>query len=561
MTESDARGPSDFIREIVREDIRTGKHGGRVHTRFPPEPSGYLHIGHAYAICISFGIAQEFGGLTNLRFDDTNPVKEDVEYVNAIQQDIRWLGFDWGDRLYFASDYFDQLYDFAEQLIHQGVAYVCDLDQDEIREYRGTLTEAGRNSPYRERTVDENLDLFRRMRAGEYPDGARTLRAKIDMAAPNIVLRDPVLYRIKHAHHDRTGDKWCIYPMYDYTHCISDSIEGITHSLCSLEFVANRDLYDWTLDQLGIFHSRQYEFGRQGLTYTIMSKRHLIRLVEEGHVRGWDDPRMPTVAGMRRLGCTPESIRTFARALGISRTNSSADIAMLEHYIRQDLNEISPRRFGILRPLKLVIDNYAEGQVEEMDALTHPARPEMGTRPVPFSREIWIESSDFMEDPPRKYYRLAPGQEVRLRFAYLVTCTGVVKDEDGNIVEVHCTYDPATKGGDAPDGRKVRGTIHWLSAAHAVPVEVRLYDRLFATENPYEAEEGQDFISNLNPSSLEIVADALVEPSLADAPAGSRYQFERHGYFCVDPDSTAGRPVFNRTVSLRDSWAKMVRKA
>ena len=557
MTETDATTSSDFIREIIRKDIKTGKYGGRVHTRFPPEPNGYLHIGHAYAICISFGIAAEFGGLTNLRFDDTNPIKEDVEYVEAIQEDVRWLGFDWGDRLYYASDYFDQLYDYAVQLIKQGQAYVCDLSQDEVREYRGTLTEPGRNSPYRERSAEENLDLLGRMRAGEFSDGARTLRAKIDMASPNMVMRDPVLYRIKHASHHRTGDKWCIYPMYDFTHCLSDSIEGITHSLCSLEFVPNRELYDWILESLGGFHSRQYEFGRMGLTYTVMSKRLLARLVAERRVDGWSDPRMPTLSGMRRLGYTPEAIRAFARAAGINRTNSTADVALLEHFVRDDLNERCQRRFGVLNPLKLVITNYPQGQVEELEALNHPGNPDMGTRHVPFSRELWIEESDFMEDPPRKYYRLSPGSEVRLRFAYLVTCTDLIKDASGQVVEVHCIYDPETRGGDAPDGRRVRGTIHWVSAEHAVPAEVRLYDRLFAKEDPYEGPEGGDFIDNLNPDSLQVLQAAYVEPSLADAPVGSRWQFERHGYFCVDPDSSAKRRVFNRTVALRDTWAKI----
>ncbi len=543
----------DFIRTIVEEDLRTNKHGGRVHTRFPPEPNGYLHIGHAKAICIDYGIAEDYGGLYNLRFDDTNPSKEDLEYVESMKRDIRWLGFDWGDREYYASDYFDQLYEYAVQLIKMGKAYVCDLSPDEMREYRGTPTEPGRDSPYRNRSVEENLDLFERMRAGEFDEGSRTLRAKIDMAAPNFLMRDPVIYRILKVPHQRTGDKWCIYPMYDFTHCLSDSLEGITHSLCSLEFENNRELYDWYLDTLDVFRSHQYEFSRLFLSYTTVRKRRLLPLIQAGIVSGWDDPRMPTLAGMRRRGYTPQSIRAFCDAIGVSKANSLIDYAMLEHFVRQDLDARAPRVMGVLNPLKVIIDNYPEGQVEEMTAYTHPSYPERGTRPVPFSRELWIERDDFMEDPPRKFYRLGPGREVRLRYAYFVTCVGVDKDADGQVVALHCTYDPATRGGDAPDGRKVRGTIHWVSAAHAVPAEVRLYDRLFKVENPDEG----DPLDNVNRDSRVVLASCYVEPSLADAPSGEVYQFERQGYFCVDPDSQPGRPVFNRTVELRDTWAKI----
>lgn len=546
---------TDFIREIVREDIRTGRYGGRVHTRFPPEPNGYMHIGHAKAFSISFGVAEDFGGKTNLRFDDTNPIKEDVEYVESIMEDIQWMGYQW-DKLCYASDYFSQLYEYAIQLIQMGKAYVCDLSPDELREYRGTLTEPGRNSPYRDRSVEENLDLFHRMRNGEFEEGSRTLRAKIDMASPNVVMRDPVLYRILYHDHHRTGDQWCIYPMYDFTHCLSDSIEGITHSLCSLEFENNRELYDWILETLGVYQPHQYEFARLGLNYTVMSKRYLRRMVEEGLVEGWDDPRMPTLSGMRRRGYTPESIRDFLAAAGISKANSTADYAMLEHHVRQDLNDRVERRFGVVDPIKLIIDNYPDDQVEEMEALNHPAKPEMGTRTVPFSKELWIERQDYMEDAPRKFYRLTPGREVRLRFAYYVTCTHAVKDEAGDVVEVHCTYDPATRGGDSPDGRKVRGTIHWLSAQHAVPVHVRMYDRLFAVEDPYDVPEGGDFVDNINEDSLTIVDDAYVEPSLADAQPGAKYQFERQGFFCVDTTSTPDQLVFNLTVAMRDSWGK-----
>jgi glutaminyl-tRNA synthetase len=546
--------PSNFIREMIDEDIRTGRFGGRVHTRFPPEPNGYLHIGHAKAIILDFGIAEDYGGLYNLRFDDTNPAKEEVEYVEAIKRDVRWLGFDWGDRLYYASDYFEQLYQYAEELIKKGKAYVCDLSPDEVREYRGTLTEPGRNSPYRDRSVEENLDLFRRMRAGEFPDEARTLRAKIDMASPNIIMRDPVMYRILHESHHRTGDTWCIYPLYDYTHCISDSIEGITHSLCTLEFENNRALYDWFLDELELYHPQQIEFARLNFSYMLMSKRKLRQLVEEGHVNGWDDPRMPTLSGLRRRGYTPQAIRTFMDRAGVSKANSVADIAMLEHALREDLNQRAPRAFGVLDPLKVVIDNYPPGLVEGMDAVNNPEDASMGTRKVPFSRELYIERDDFMEAPPKKFWRLAPGREVRLRYAYFITCTGVVKDpETGEFTEVHCTYDPETRGGSAPDGRRVKGTLHWVSAAHALDVEVRMYDRLFTAENPSEG----DFRDHLNPDSLVIVGYAKVEPSLRSAGPGNIYQFERKGYFCVDQDSTDERLVFNLTVPLRDTWARI----
>ncbi|HHX45503.1 MAG TPA: glutamine--tRNA ligase/YqeY domain fusion protein [Chloroflexi bacterium] len=554
----EAGAPSDFIRDIIREDIATGKYGGRVHTRFPPEPNGHLHIGHARSICLNFGVAQEFGGKCNLRFDDTNPSKEEVEYVEAIQEDVRWLGFDWDDRLSFASDYFEQLYAFAEQLILKGKAYVCDLSPDEVREYRGTLTEPGRNSPYRDRSIEENLDLFRRMRAGEFPEGSRTLRAKIDMASPNIVMRDPVLYRIMKAPHHRTGDTWVIYPLYDFTHCLCDSLEGITHSLCTLEFENNRALYDWILDTLELYHPQQIEFAWLLLTYTVLSKRRLRQLVEGGYVSGWDDPRMPTLAGLRRRGYTPESIRTLCSLANVSRAISVVDIGLLEHCIRQDLNQRAPRVMGVLRPLKVIIDNYPEGQVEYLEAINNPEDPSAGTRQVPFSRELYIEQEDFREEPPPKYYRLAPGREVRLRYAYFITCTGVERDPNsGEIVALHCTYDPATRGGDAPDGRRPKATLHWVSAPHAVQAEVRLYDRLYTVPDPLDREG--DFKDYLNPHSLEVLTDARVEPGLADAPVGARYQFERQGYFCVDPDSTPERRVFNLTVPLRDTWAKIER--
>ncbi len=565
MTEPEPTS-KDFIREAVEEDLRTGRYD-HVHTRFPPEPNGYLHIGHAKAISITYGIAEDYGGLYNLRFDDTNPVKEETEYVDGIMADIRWLGFDWEDRLFYTSDYFEQLYQYAVLLIEKGLAYVDDLSPDEIREYRGTLTEPGRNGPYRERSVAENLDLFASMRAGEFPDEACVLRAKIDMASPNINMRDPVMYRILHAEHHRTGDAWCIYPMYDYSHPICDAIEGITHSLCSLEYEDHRPLYDWFLEQLGVWENppRQIEFARYGLTYTVVSKRKLLRLVNEGHVKDWDDPRMPTLSAMRRRGYTPQAIRAFCDGVGVSKTNTAIDIAFLEHCVRDDLNERCNRRMGVLRPLKLVIDNYPEGQVEEMEAINHPLDPERGTRLVPFSRELYIERDDFMEEPVRKFYRLAPGREVRLRYAYLVTCIDVVKDASGEVIEVHCTYDPATRGGDAPDGRKVRGTLHWVSAAHAVDAEVRLYDRLFTQENPEDVEEvdathPKDFTTTVNPDSLEVLTSCKVEPSLAGAATGSRTQFERKGYFCVDPDSSKGGLVFNETVSLRDTWAKIQAK-
>ncbi len=528
-------------------------------TRFPPEPNGYLHIGHAKAICLDFGLADEFGGHTNLRFDDTNPEKEDVEYVDSIMEDVQWLGFHW-DGLYYASDYFDQLYQWAVQLIKDGKAYVDDLSAEEIRQYRGTLTEPGKNSPYRDRSVEENLELFERMKAGEFPDGSRVLRAKIDMASPNLNMRDPVMYRILHAEHHRTGNKWCIYPMYDFAHGQSDSIEKITHSMCSLEFADHQPLYNWFIQQLGIFPSQQIEFDRLSLTYTIMSKRKLRRLVEEGHVRGWDDPRMPTLSGMRRRGYTPEAIRNFVSAAGVSRTNGIVELAMLEHYVREDLNRRAPRVMAVLRPLKVVLDNYPESQVEEMEAINNPEDQSAGTRKLPFSKVLYIEQDDFREDPPKGYFRLSPGREVRLRYGYLVTCTSVLKNEKGEVVEVHCRYDPATRGGNTPDGRKVKSTIHWVSAAHAVGAEVRLYDNLFTKENPDDAEEGKDFVSNLNPNSLEVLRHAKLEPSLANVTPGTRYQFERLGYFCADPDSAPGKPVFNRTVALKDTWAKVEKK-
>ena len=553
--------PSHFIRNIVIGDLQQNKNGGRIHTRFPPEPNGYLHIGHAKSICLNFGLAGEFGGLCNLRFDDTNPSKEDVEYVESIKEDVRWLGFDWGDREYFASDYFAQLYQFAIQLIKAGKAYVCDLNGEQIREYRGTLTEPGKNSPYRERSVEENLDLFERMKVGEFPDGARTLRAKIDMASPNLNMRDPVMYRILHATHHRTGDEWCVYPTYDFAHGQSDSIEGITHSLCTLEFEDHRPLYDWFLEQLNIHHPQQIEFARLNLSYTALSKRKLLQLVQQGHVSGWDDPRMPTLAGFRRRGYTPEAIRTFCERIGVAKRNSMVDIAMLEHCLREDLNKRAPRVMAVLRPLKVVIDNYPEGQVEELDAVNNPEDPSMGTRKVSISREIYIEQDDFREEPPKGFFRLSPGREVRLRYAYIVRCIGVVKDtETGEIKEIHCTYDPETKSGLSQSSRKVKSTIHWLSAAHAVSAEVRLYDQLFTKEDPDDAPQGLDLTANLNSQSLERLTDCRVEPFLTNAKAGERYQFERLGYFCMDSvDSSPGHLVFNRTVTLRDTWAKIER--
>jgi len=548
----------DFIRDIVAEDLASGKYEGRVHTRFPPEPNGYLHIGHAKSICLNFGIAEEFGGLCNLRFDDTNPIKEEQEYIDAIKEDVRWLGFDWDDREFYASDYFDQLHDWAVALIRAGKAYVCDLNAEQIREYRGTLTEPGRNSPDRDRSVEENLDLFERMRRGEFPDGSRTLRAKIDMASPNLNLRDPVMYRILHASHHRTGDKWCIYPTYDFTHGQSDSIEGITHSICTLEFENHRPLYDWYLDALGVYHPRQIEFARLNLTYMMMSKRRLLQLVREGHVRGWDDPRMPTLCGLRRRGYTPEAIRDFCRRIGVAKFDGVNEIGLLEHCLREDLNRRAARVMGVLRPLRVVIENYPEGQVEELDAINNPEDPDAGTRKVPFSRVLYIEQDDFREDPPKKYFRLAPGREVRLRYAYFITCNDVVKDPGtGEVVELRCTYDPATRGGDAPDGRKVKATLHWVAAEQALPAEVRLYDHLFTKPDPSDVAEGQDFTANLNPNSLVVLRECWVEPSLAAAKPGDLLQFERQGYFCVDPDSAADALAFNRTVALRDSWAKI----
>jgi len=552
--------PSNFIRDIILDDLKTSKYQGRVQTRFPPEPNGYLHIGHAKAICLDFGLADEFSGHTNLRFDDTNPEKEDTEYVESIMADVKWLGFHW-DGLFYASDYFDQLYAWAVQLIKAGKAYVDDLSADEIREYRGTLTKPGKDSPFRNRTIEENLNLFEQMRAGEFPDGSRVLRARIDMASPNLNMRDPVMYRILHAEHHRTGNKWCIYPMYDFAHGQSDSLERVTHSMCSLEFADHQPLYNWFIEQLGIFPSKQIEFDRLSLTYTMMSKRRLRQLVEEGRVTGWDDPRMPTLRGMRRRGYSPEAIRNFVAAVGVSRTNGIVDFAMLEHFVREDLNKRAPRVMAVLRPLKVVIDNYPEDLVEEMDAVNNPEDPSAGTRKIPFSRVLYIEQDDFREDPPKQYYRLSPGREVRLRYGYFVTCKSAVKNEKGEVIEIHCTYDPATRGGNSPpDGRKVKATIHWVSAAHAVGAEVRLYDNLFSKEDPAQVEEGQDFTANLNPNSLETLKACKIEPSLANAAVGSRYQFERLGYFCVDPDSKPAQLIFNRTVALKDSWAKIEKK-
>ncbi len=553
--------PSNFIRDIIVADIKAGKNGGRVHTRFPPEPNGYLHIGHAKSIMINFGFAEEFGGKCNLRFDDTNPAKEETEYVESIKRDIQWLGCDWEDRLFFASDYFEQLYEWAVQLIRQGHAYVCDLTLEQVREMRGDWNTPGKNSPYRDRSVEENLDLFARMRAGEFPNGAKTLRAKIDMASPNMNMRDPVMYRILHAEHHRTGDKWCIYPMYDYTHGESDSIEGITHSICTLEFEDHRPLYDWFIQQLGIHAPQQIEFDRLNLTYTVMSKRRLLRLVEEGYVEGWDDPRMPTLSGMRRRGYPPEAIRSFAKSLGVSKANGSTELALLEYHVRDEMNQHALRVMGVLNPLKLVIENYPEGQVEHLEAVNNPNDESAGTRTVPFSKTLYIEQDDFREVPPPKYYRLTPGREVRLRYGYFVTCTGVDKDADGNVIQVRCTYDPETRGGNAPDGRKVKSTIHWVSAEHAVDAEVRMYETLFATENPNEAPEGQDFTANLNPHSLELLTGCKLEPGLKAAVPGSHFQFERLGYFTADLSSTPEAPVFNRTVTLRDAWAKIEKQS
>ncbi len=549
-----------FIRDAILQDLAEGKHGGKVQTRFPPEPNGYLHIGHAKAIYLDFGLAKEFGGKTNLRMDDTNPSKEETEYVEAIMEDVRWLGYQW-DEMYFASDYFQQLYDWAVQLIKAGKAFVCDLNADEIREHRGTLTEPGKESPFRNRSIEENLDLFERMKTGEFPDGSRTLRAKIDMTAPNLNFRDPVMYRILHTHHHRTGDKWCIYPMYDYAHGQSDSIEGVTHSICTLEFEDHRPLYNWYIEQLGIFPSRQFEFDRLNLTYTVMSKRKLLRLVQEGLVSGWDDPRMPTVSGMRRRGYTPEAMRNFCASLSVSKTNGITQLQQLEYYVREDLNKHVLRVMAVLNPLKVVLTNYPDDQVEELEAVNNPEDASAGTRKVPFSKVLYIEQEDFREIPPPKYFRLVPGGEVRLRYGYIIKCENVVKDADGNIVELHCTYDPETRSGSAASTRKVKATIHWVSAAHAVNAEVRMYDTLCSKENPEDVEEGQDFTSNLNPNSLEVLNDCKVEPVLRDAVPTTRYQFERMGYFCVDRDSIAGKPVFNRTIGLKDAWAKIEQRA
>ncbi|HMC62913.1 MAG TPA: glutamine--tRNA ligase/YqeY domain fusion protein [Candidatus Solibacter sp.] len=560
-------GPSNFVRDIILDDLKTNKYQGRVHTRFPPEPNGYLHIGHAKSICLNFGLAAEFGGQTNLRFDDTNPCKEETEYVDSIIDNVRWLGFDWEGRLFYASDYFGQLYEWAIQLIQSGKAYVCDLSADEVARTRGSFTEPGRDSPYRNRGVAENLDLFARMKAGEFPDGSRTLRAKIDMAAANLNLRDPVMYRILHADHHRTGSEWRIYPMYDYAHGQSDSIEGITHSICTLEFEDHRPLYDWYVEAIGIYHPQQIEFDRLNLTYTLLSKRKLLTLVQDGHVRGWDDPRMPTLSGIRRRGYTPQALRNFCNSIGVSKTNGTIELGLLEHHVREDLNKRALRVMAVLRPLKVVIDNYPEGQVEEMEAVNNPEDAAAGTRKVPFSKVLYIEREDFREDPPKQFFRLAPGREVRLRYGYFVTCTGVIKDEKtGEILEIHCTHDPATRGGNAPpDGRKVKSTIHWVSAAHAIEGEVRIYETLFTKEDPNETSgdplvgaEG-DFTANLNPKSLEVLTGQL-EPSLANVEPGGLYQFERLGYFCVDPDTAPGKPVFNRTVALRDALAKIEKR-
>ena len=552
--------PDNFIKSIVAKDLRAGAYDGRVHTRFPPEPNGYLHIGHAKSICLNFGIASEHGGLCNLRFDDTNPIKEEEEYVKSIQEDIRWLGFDWEDRIYYASDYYDQLYDWAVQLVRSGKAYVDDLTADEIRNYRGTLTEPGRGSPHRNRPVEENLDLLERMRSGEFPDGSRVLRAKIDMASGNLNMRDPVMYRILHAAHHRTGDKWCIYPMYDFAHGQSDSIEGITHSLCTLEFEDHRPLYDWFLDNLDVYHPRQIEFARLNLGHTVLSKRKLLELVNDGIVTGWDDPRMPTISGLRRRGYTPESIRRFCQLIGVAKADSVVDLAILENCVREDLNRHAPRVMAVLQPLRVVIENYPEDGEEQLEAVNNPEDPAAGKREVPFSRVLYIEREDFREDPPKKFFRLAPGREVRLRYAYFITCIDVIKDESGEVTELRCTYDPATRGGSAPDGRKVKGTLHWVSAAHSIEATVRQYDHLFVKRDPNDVDEGADYKSNLNPNSVETLTACRVEPSVEGAAPGSRYQFERQGYFCVDSvDSSAERLVFNRTVTLRDTWAKIAK--
>ena len=551
---------TNFVRDIVIEDLKNNKNGGRVLTRFPPEPNGYLHIGHAKSICLNFGLAAEFGGKTNLRFDDTNPEKEEQEYVDSIMDNVRWLGFDWENRVYYASDYFGQLYLWAQQLVRAGKAYVCDLSGEEVRKYRGTLTEPGTESPFRNRSIEENLDLLERMRAGEFPDGSRTLRAKIDMASANLNMRDPVMYRILHAEHHRTGADWSIYPMYDFAHGRSDSIEGITHSICTLEFEDHRPLYDWYLEQLSIHHPQQIEFDRLNITYTLLSKRKLLQLVENKFVRGWDDPRMPTISGIRRRGYTPEAIRNFCNSLGVSKTNGIIELRLLEHHVREDLNRRAPRMMAVLNPLRVVIDNYPEGQTEEVEAVNNPEDATAGTRKVPFSRVLYIEQDDFRENPPKQYFRLTPGREVRLRYAWFITCNSIVKDDNGQVIELHCTYDPATAGGNAPDGRKVKSTIHWVSAEHAVNAEVRIYDTLFLREDPNQVDEGEDFTSNINPASLEILRDCKLEPALGAAAPMERFQFERLGYFCVDPDTSPGKPVFNRTVALKDTWAKIEKR-
>jgi len=558
---TEAPSSTNFIKQIIEADLKVGKNDGRVHTRFPPEPNGYLHIGHAKSICLNFGLAAEFNGLCNLRYDDTDPSKESIEYVDSIKADVRWMGFDWEDREYYASNYFEQLFEYAVQLIKAGKAYVDSLSAEEIREHRGTLTAPGKNSPYRERSIEENLGLFERMRAGEFKDGEHVLRAKIDMASPNIIMRDPTLYRIRHIPHYRTGNMWCIYPMYDYTHCLSDSIEGITHSNCTLEFESNRELYDWVLDNLEVFHPQQIEFARLNLSFAVLSKRKLIRLVKDGHVDGWDDPRLPTISGVRRRGYPPEAIRNFCDRIGVAKADSMVDMAFLEYCVRENLNKTAPRVMGVLHPLKVIIDNYSADEEEELEAINNPEDPSAGTRMVPFSRELYIERDDFMEDPPKKFFRLAPGREVRLRYAYFITCVDVVKDPDtGEVTELHCIYDPATRGGDAPDGRKVKGTLHWVSARHAIDARVCLYDHLFTKENPNEVEGDQDFTAYLNPNSLEVLTNCKLEPSLANAAPASRCQFERLGYFCVDSkDSSPESPVFNRTATLRDTWAKILK--
>jgi glutaminyl-tRNA synthetase len=562
MMMGETRAKSNFIREIIDEDLKKGKHAGRVYTRFPPEPNGYLHIGHAKSICLNYGIARDYNGKFNLRFDDTNPCKEEQEYVDSIIEDVKWLGADWQDRLFYASDYFGQMYQYAIDLIKKGKAYVCDQSLEEVREYRGTITEAGKDSLYRDRPVEENLDLFERMKKGEFPDGSKTLRAKIDMSHPNLLMRDPVMYRILHAEHHRTGNEWCIYPMYDWAHGLEDSIEQITHSICTLEFETHRQLYDWFLEELGVYHPQQIEFARLNLSNTVLSKRKLLQLVEEKYVDGWDDPRMPTISGLRKRGYTSESIRKFCDVIGVAKMNSIVDINVLENCLREELNKTAPRVMAVLDPLKVVITNYPDGQQEDLEAVNNPEDPKAGTRNVPFSKEIYIERSDFMEDPPKKFFRLAPGREVRLRYAYFIKCEEAVKDASGNIKELRCTYDPETRGGDAPDGRKVKGTLHWVSAKHALDAEVRLYDYLFTDRDPNDVEEGKDFTSKINPDSLEVIKECKLEPELRNAQPGERYQFERTGYFFVDPkDSAKGKPVFNRTVTLRDSWAKIAKKS